>query len=103
MVATEPGQIVFELIAILADDIGSAEGPAKPCQSSDDHRRASRLGRCGYRRVIGRELPTHLIDQIASKLMNPGDDGRIVAVSEAVADGPGCGVTGTDVVGKIPR
>src|SRR5262245_4555479 len=102
MVATEPCQIVFKLIAILADNIGSAESPAKPSQSSDDHRRTSRLGRCGYRRVIGRELPTHLIDQIASKIMNPGDDGRIVAVSQVVADGRGCGVTGADVIGKIP-
>src|SRR5262245_45764083 len=35
MIAVEPGQSVFELRTILIDDVGGAEGAAKPSQTSD--------------------------------------------------------------------
>src|SRR5262245_43738447 len=86
VVAPEPGQIIFELVTILADDIWGAEGAAKSPEAGDERRRAGRFGRGRHSRIIGRELPAHLIDQIAPKTVDPCDDGRVVAVGQARAD-----------------
>ena len=60
-------------------------------------------GGAGHRRVIRRELPAQLIDQIAPEIVGPSYDGRVVAIGQAGAIGRGRAVTGADVIGKVPR
>ena len=102
MLAPQQGHIVFELIALLVNDVRSAEVAPKPRQARYDQSRHGWLRRGGHRRVTRRELGPHLIDQIAPKIVRPGDNRRIVAIGQAGANGRRRAVTGADVVCKIP-
>ena len=80
----------------------SAEAAAKPRETANDNAYLSRVWRGGNRRVAWRELPPHLIDHIAPKIMGPADDSRVIAIGQAGIDGRGCAVTGAGVRRKVP-
>src|SRR5207302_2044988 len=94
MLAPRHRHIVFELIALLVNDIRSAEVAPKPRQARYDQSRHGWLRRGGHRRVTRGELCPHLIDQIAPETVRPGDNRRIVAIGQAGANGRGRAVTG---------